>query len=300
MRSTAQLTKWLLENRSKVNPRFTEFSWPERYFRGLHDFEARIIVRDVKCNGTGESRTIEAYGRGIDFDQELAVEKASSEAIERLICMSVKIGSKGVAVAGRNGADEHAKNEALERYYFTMQETRGFPFEKIESAIAKQFAEKFAAQNQYNELRFYRMAIDGSINGIVCAIGKNPDDPKFLGIALDRDQDYAITRSMCEALANFAKHSDDPVAYKAKVCVNDDLWICRDLFLNNIGSLFCGHSIDRSILPAKYLFIPEPILRREPIDISKFEALRGCPISPVRYIALVPSYLEKFYDQRTS
>src|SRR6185437_2300039 len=107
-----------------------------RYFSGLHDFEARIEVSGVAV-----------VGRGIDFDPELAVEKASSEAIERLICNRLNISSEGFAIGGRRGADEHAKNEALERYYFNEHLRMQKPFRSIDSPIINGLSDHFYAQN---------------------------------------------------------------------------------------------------------------------------------------------------------
>ncbi len=276
MKPKSQLTKWLLENRAKMNPRFTEFSWPERYFRGLHDFEARIAVPDAEFEG----QIIEARGRGIDFDQELALEKASSEAIERLICMFVGVSTEGITVSGCNGANEHAKNEALERYYFYLHEFRHQALQRIKSPEANHLIEQFQDQNQNFELRFYRMATDQSASGIVCAICDEDAGPKFLGIALNADLKTAMTRAMCEALANYARFSDAPKEYKSEVGLDPNAWICAPKFLDEVRHLFT--SADVAANSAENL-IPEPELKRESVDISKIEVLRGCPIKPVQY-----------------
>ncbi len=266
-----------------MNPHFTEYNWPERYFRGLHDFEARITVRDTITDAAGDvtavRSTIEVCGRGIDFDEELALEKASSEAIERFICLKLNMMSEGFSVSGRISSDEHAKNEALERYYFFVHEIRRQPFEQIISPEASRLIEQFDTQNPRYSVRFYRMAIKDSINGVVCAIGEGAANPMFLGIALSTDLERALTRSMCEALANYARFSDAPKEYFAEVELDENAWICKAKFLKEVSQLFACDNLGQNRLPP----IAQPTLLREPIDISRIDLLRECPILPIQY-----------------
>lgn len=270
MADKTKLTKWLVERRTTMNPRFTEYTWPERYFRGLHDFEARISVGDI-----------ESVGRGIDFDQDLAVEKASSEAIERFICQSLRFSSEGFAISGRNSADDHAKNEALERYYFTRQILAREPFRRIYATATLKLAEAFHKQNVDVPINFYQMNTATNWTGVVCLIGGHQGYPLLLGLALSSELDSAVTRAMCEALANFARFKDSPETFLAEVRADKDAWFCNPDYLDGIWPLFVDGASGPNSRPNSLELTPH--LARETVDISGIASLRDCPISPVRY-----------------
>ncbi len=275
MANHTRLTNWLVENRATMNPHFTEYTWPKRYFHGIHDIEARITLRDIS-NGSRKGRMIDSCGRGIDANQELALEKASSEAIERLICLRFGFDSEGFAISGRNGAAEHAKDEALERYYFKSHVDNGRPFSQIDSSSTRQLIERFKLQNANFDMIFYRMATPEDVSGVVCTIAGSNQEPFFLGLALNCDLEISASRAMNESLANYARFCDEPESYRAEVEKNKDAWISKPNFLRSIQSLFTTNETIK-------LLIEPPELASEFIDTSTFHPLRGCPIEPVRF-----------------
>jgi hypothetical protein len=121
MANTNPITKWLISRKELFNLSFTQYGWPERYLPALYDFTAQISV-----NG------ISSQGRGTDFIAEVAIEKASAEAIERYLCKVLKMDSIGFSVSGFVSATEHAKFEALERYYLNRHLDLKIPFRRID------------------------------------------------------------------------------------------------------------------------------------------------------------------------
>jgi hypothetical protein len=185
------LAAWLYSNRQALNPRFKEFSWPERFLSGLFDFSTILT-----CDG------VEVEGRGVDTRREIALEKSVAEAIERLICKKLGFDSVGFAAAATIDPATHARFEALERFYLGKHIQTKTPFRKI--AENCDLAEKFRGQNSDSEISFYRMATPGNIFGVVCLIETLQTQRRSLGFALSDSLDNCLRRSLLEALPNFA------------------------------------------------------------------------------------------------
>ncbi|MBN8537375.1 MAG: hypothetical protein J0M15_10010 [Deltaproteobacteria bacterium] len=191
MANKTSLAAWLYSNRQALNPRFKEFSWPERFLSGLFDFSTVVT-----WNG------IEAEGRGVDARRDIALEKSVAEAIERLICKNFGFDSVGFAAAATIDPMPHARFEALERFYLEKHIQTHTPFQKLTANC--ELAEKFRNQNSNSEVSFYRMATPDDIFGVVCSIESVPSQKRSLGFALSDSLDNCLRRSLLEALPNFA------------------------------------------------------------------------------------------------
>ncbi len=191
MANKTSLAAWLYSNRQALNPRFKEFSWPERFLSGLFDFSTVLT-----WNG------IEAEGRGVDTRREVALEKSVAEAIERLICKKLGFDSVGFAAAATIDPSTHARFEVLERFYLEKHIQHHTLFQKITANC--ELAEKFRNQNSNSEISFHRMATPEDIFGVVCSIESFQSQKRSLGFALSDSLDNCLRRSLLEALPNYA------------------------------------------------------------------------------------------------
>ena len=120
MANKTPLASWLYSKRQELNPKFKEFNWPTRVFPGVFDFATTITWNGIESNG-----------RGVDSQREIALEKSVAEAIERLICKSIGFDSVGFALAGTHDPEDHAKFEAMERYFLNIHLEEKIPFYQI-------------------------------------------------------------------------------------------------------------------------------------------------------------------------
>jgi hypothetical protein len=266
------IARWMLNNRDRVNPSFVKYEWPSRYFSGVADFSSTISVDGI-----------EASGRGIDIDQDLALEKSAAESIERYICRSLNIDSVGLAVSGEAGAEGHAKREALERYFFGKHQRAKIPFVKVvdgsaEFEATRKIREEFERRNgSVGQLSFFRMAVSLPFHGYVVIISSE-GFAICLGLALNVDARRASLSAFFEAMSCFARFRDDPIQFEIERKANSDYWNCDPRFLSELNTLF--KSATSAASP-----IPTPRLVPVALDISGIDILRDCPISPVKFLA---------------
>jgi hypothetical protein len=266
------IARWLLDNRSRLKPSFVRLDWSTRYFSGVSDFASNISF-----NG------IEAFGRGVDFDQNLALEKSAAEAIERYICLALNIDSVGLAVSGESGAMAHAENEALERYFFGEHRRLQKPLVRLTSAhsefpLVEEIIRKFEHPNSnFGSLSFFKMATPIQYHGYAATIRVN-GKVCFLGLSLHSDPRRALFRAFVEAITNFARFRDEPTKFESERRANPDAWNCDPDFLSNLNGLF-----ELSTEAATSLTMPRLVSTQ--LDISKLDILSGCPISPIKVVA---------------
>ena len=263
------IARWVLNNRDRLRPSFIRYDWPDRYFSGVTDFAAKISFGGI-----------EAIGRGIDFDQDLALEKAAAEAVERYICKMLNLDSVGVAISGEAGSVSHAEHEAIERHIFNEHLRLNLPFEKIDdrstgSPALREIQNEFDRHNKHEgQLSFYRMATASPYRGYVAIICIG-EKPRFLGLSLHTNSRSALFRSFFEAMTNFARFRDAPEALESERRLEPDAWNCDPAFLARVIA-----QVGTTAEPSES--IPIPQLETVAIDISQIAALKGCPIKPVK------------------
>jgi hypothetical protein len=267
------IARWVLNNRDRLNPSFVKFDWPTRYFNGVADFAATISVDGI-----------EAFGRGIDTDQNLAIEKSAAEAVERFICQSLKIDSVGVAVSGEVGAVDHAEREALERHFFFEHQRLQRPFIPVASdshglPIVAEIISAFDRRNENaGKLTFFKMAAPVPYHGYVATIAVN-GQVRFIGLALHSDAHKSVYRAFFEAMANFARFRDDAPKFETEWSSNSDAWTCDPRYLNKLIYLFSEEAQSGpTLLLPKWSSVP--------LNISGLHILSGCPISPVKVVVV--------------
>lgn len=260
MANKTPLAAWLYLNRSKLDPKFTEFKGTGELLPGLFDFSTRI-----SWNG------VELEGRGVDERREIAFEKSVAECIERIICVEKNITSVGLAVSGEgHDPDTHARFEALERCYLNEHLRKRFNFNKIESKNS--IVESFLNKNPDFKVEFFKMLTPNHLHGLVCRIsGANR---VAFGFALSESSHDSERRSFLETIPSFAwlKENDD-----AELRNKNIPWQISIDFISNISPLL-GESSTQYL--QKLIF---PNLVFEKIDYSNIRILNTISMSVVRY-----------------
>lgn len=225
---------WLYTNREKYDVQFTMMNWTKRYDVPLYDFE-------VSCN----YKSFKILGRGVDENKEIALEKASSELIEKMICIENEFDSVGLAASVAVDATLHAQNEALERYYLKchLDQKIGFELMKIEVATA--------FQNLFNriscDVQFYKMHTAPSENGVICFLNHRENFDLFsFGFSYGQDSRACAHKSLIEALPNIIWKIENPTA-------ETDIWQISPEFKNKIKPLFALPVSDQTIIASPQL-----------------------------------------------
>lgn len=280
-----KIAKWVIQNKLRLQPVFTSFDWPARYrLNGCFDVRLRI-----NCAG------INAEGRGIALDSELAIEKASAEAIERWLCTHLGLSTVGVAVAGSESAEIHAANEILERFYLSDHIRLGQPFLWIgsstltESSALSALVKELLDSNRAARVDFFRMNTGPRRAGVVCRISESGLPETALGFALSNSLEKSMQHAFLEALPNWFAIKDLPAREqsigknKLGFDSNHLPWHLSESFLDKIQPLLTDTDCRQPFAP-----IAEPNVQIERINISANgigqSLLHDCPINPVRAI----------------
>ena len=264
MANKTSLAAWLYLNRQALNPRFTEFSWPERFLSGLFDFSTVLT-----CDG------VDAEGRGVDTRREIALEKSVAEAIERLLCKKLGFDSVGFAVAATIDPMPHARFEALERFYLEKHIQTKTPFQKITATC--ELAERFRSQNSNSEISFYRMATTDNIFGVVCLIVSIQSQKRSLGFALSDTLDNCLRRSLLESLPNFAWLIEKDT--NIEITEPTTPWHIDSNFLEKIVPLLEKENSGKKIRTFQI-----PILKNVEVVHSQITILKDAPLRTSRFI----------------
>ncbi len=265
MANKASLATWLYSNRQALNPRFKEFSWPERFLSGLFDFSTVIT-----WNG------IDAEGRGVDTNREIALEKSVAEAIERLICKTLGFDSVGFAAAATIDPTSHAMFEAQERFFLTKHIQTKTSFRKI--AETCDLVKKFREQNSDSEISFYRMATPENVFGVVCLIESSQDQRRTLGFALSHSLDNCLRRSLLEALPNFAWLIERET--QVEIAGPTTPWHIDSDFLKEIVPLL-GKKENSSEQVGTF---KTPALKNVDFSYSRLAVLQDAPLRTARFV----------------
>ncbi len=272
MANQTPIAKWVFANRATFHPTVEQLTWPNRYFPGVYDFSTTLVVNDTKV-----------VGRGVDRDQLIAVEKSFAEAIERFIGARLKIDSEGFAVGetvgGAHSVEEHARNEAFERFYFFRHLRERICFQPAkdwyDTGSFEYIKDKFCRYNKgFDVPRICEISTPGNAIARVVVLCRD-EIPAFLGLSYARDIDSAIWHAFLEAMPNFARYRDFPFTFDAEVAENH-YWNCDPDFLREFTHYYIGG------------YCPEPVanppLRKVAIDLNKIPELLGAPITVAKFV----------------
>lgn len=178
---------WLYSNRSAFDVQFFEKGWPKKYDLPYFDFEVVGIV-------SGEKR----IGRGVDRIREVALEKASAEFLENLICLDNQVSSIGASLTSYQGFEKHALNEAYERYYIDQHLELEIPL------LRQQTRNNYLSGSLLSpQIEFYKFNSAYEHHGIVCKISDDQKKINSYGFSYSNSLDASLQKSFIEALPNF-------------------------------------------------------------------------------------------------
>lgn len=213
------IASWLYKNSDRYGIRFKLADWTTKHGFELFDYQV-----------TGEFQGIKLSSRGIDDSKEIALEKASSEFLEHMICVAADLNSEGMAVSASVDAALHAKNECLERYYLRkhLSDDIGFrrtDYEKEQPALK--------IEKQLNcSIDFFELKTSGEGFGIVCRIQSyNKSEVFSFGFSYSDSLVGSAEKSLLEALPNYIWKMENPDSS------TENIWQISNDFKNRISSL---------------------------------------------------------------
>lgn len=265
MAHNTPLAAWLYSNRQALSPKFLELEWPGRYLPGIYDFAVT-----VELNGTS------GEGRGLAESRELALEKASSEAIERLICRLLDLDSVGMAVSGSLDPRNHARNELYERHFLDLHLKMSISMTALVLPLggANAVIDSFRNLNPDVNLSFFKFSTPPGYHGTVCLID---NQSKSLGFAFGTSLEDAKYRSFLEALPNYAWFQNKRDGRQMAPSPSALPWHIREEFLNNILPLLGNDSTDSAKIQ-----IPQAI--EVPVDIKHIPVFKDAPFRVARFV----------------
>ena len=257
------ITNWLLDHTREFDLKISEFEWPSKENFKIFDFEVNISFRGIS-----------AQGRGTDRSELFALEKASAEAIERLICMDQKISTIGVAVhVSRHLAEANAQSEAVERFLFERSLKEGVGLPKIIKKNYIDITEYLKTLDSDAEVQFFQFGAQGDFVGILCLVTKGKNQ-KFIGLSFECSKKKALEKSFIEAARNLKAFIANPVQYQTEVAANSDLWAGDSKYIENISFLFKNPSLKVSETSLK--------VSLEELNLNAFAAFNNQPFSICR------------------
>lgn len=261
------ITNWLLFHKDLFKLSYTQYDWPDRYLPGLHDFSCHIEFGKIKSEG-----------RGISSDPDLAIEKASAEAIERYICLKLNIPSIGVAVSGEKSALIHAENEAMERFYLKNHIDLQVPFKKINLTdpliiSISNLINKFTSTNKDVGVNFYQMNTSYNKFGLICSIQNLKSNSYTFGFSFGSEYQKVFEKCFLEAIPNFAAINDEV----RESSQTERPWHLSDNFKRQLLPLFAA-SME---IPNKVYEFDPPQVEVKSINMDQFPEVHNCPINPV-------------------
>ena len=183
-------------------------------------------------------------GRGTSTDESVAFEKATSEALERLVCFENDISTEGVAAfPSESGARQNATLEALERELFRYHLENKISFYSAQPSESVDGIS--AALDSYGaSISWMKMHTLPPYESSVCLVKK--DDRFFLGLGFGENSSEVQLHSAIEALRNFAAYNENPKRFLEQVELNSDLWNCSDNFFDKNKNVFQDVSLPSS------------------------------------------------------
>lgn len=279
MANTNPITRWLLSKKDLFQLSITQYGWTDKYLPLVYDFTAQI-----------EFGAIKVCGRGTDFNSETSIEKASAEAIERYLCKKLKMTSTGLSVSGRSSSLEHARNEALERFYLSShlelrQPLARFPDTIIEAQDIMSIVKEFKDRTSPTFVSFHQMSTPSNDYGIVCFIEETKSNIFSFGFSYGQNFEYSLQSAFLEAVPNFIalKENRELSTVGFQTLSRDNRpWHLSDKFHSQLTPLLLSdHSIGTANLKS---FVEYPNLDVTEINVESLKELSGCPIVPVKVV----------------
>lgn len=223
-------TRWLLSNRVALDAKFLELSWHQRLDLGLFDFEVSLLGGKHIGRGTAES-------------QDIAMAKAVSEALERMVCSEFGISTQGVAAHPILAmAEKNSTLEALERTIFQYHLDYKIPFAE-DTVVTENSRLVDAVKDLGGQVSMKKMIRVSGYESSICLIEN--EGFKFLGLSLENSKELAQNKSLIEALRNFSAFCENQDKFIHQVKASSDLWNCNPIFFEKHKAVFNTKSPDQ-------------------------------------------------------
>jgi len=248
----------ILANAESLKLKVKKLSWGNDYLGGLYDFR-------VKTNLFGE----DAWGVGIDIDEETAFLKAFSESVERAYCKKNMIRSNGVSVHWTlEDAKRNSLNELIERDVFLCHYLTGEGAKRIENSLIQEVNGILSKRSC--RVRVYQLS---SVNehSVFLTIGENGATGNIIGLGAAVDPEAALQKSVTECLFRLVAESGNAGSEEVEVASNpidhynfhlsnsilkDSKLILNSSFSKKVESLNFNISIDWNIVGNLSEFLP--------------------------------------------
>lgn len=248
------VTSLLYSVRDEIHLEVTEYEWPKEFKLNLFDFAVRVSYLGHQVTG-----------RGVDQNEAVALEKASSEALESLICHIHKIESVGLSVGFEYDSDTHAKFETFERYY--LNEHRSQKVKLAQHNVSTLLIDHFRENNSEVKINFLKMNTIKDVHGIICILKSK--NVRSVGFSCSVSETKSIDKAFVEALPNLVHlEKFDSQAEKP--------WHLQDAFIDELESL-------RFVDDTSYL-IKEPTLEKIELNLDLIPFLKSVNLKASKYI----------------
>lgn len=245
--------------REELQLRLTEYEWPKKYQLDCFDYEVRFKYIGFIC-----------IGRGLDKVESVAIEKAASEAIERLISQMDGIDTVGISVGITYDFETHAKHEVLERHYLNHHLKNKINF--TESNFVPDALSDFRKNNAGFKIQVFRMQSPDKMYGFGCLLTSN--SLRSVGFALGSSESEVVSKAFFEALPNLEWLSDE---LPREI---DKPWHLKDDFLNQLEALIIFEEFPREL-------IDRPCLEQVKISTGLIPFLRDSKVNVCRYTVAI-------------
>lgn len=199
MANQRKLTDWILKNQDELDLQVTELTWIKDFYPGWCDLEVTLSINDIRVTG-----------RGADLNDEIALGKATCEAIERYVCQSYGISSAGVAGHFDKAiAAQNAEQEFVERALLSFHISSGIPLKTVSSdeiIICDENGAKTKATFNLFQMTPYR-----DLTAFLCLVEGVSTGAGFggiLGLGCNRHPGKAEQKARLECLRNVTAQQD--------------------------------------------------------------------------------------------
>ena len=260
MAAETPITHWVFTHREILKPEMVDLSWPKDFGLDLCDVESAIFWNGRKYIGRGASENL-----------SIAVEKACSEALERLACHYNGVSTTGAAAhSNPKLAEDNAVLEAKERYALNW-----YLDKKVTPLILSQLEINIPIYKLPRGTSVQRFNLINSSEGNSCISIFKTDTQYFLGLSVARTLSEAVSKSDLEALRNVSAYIGDSHTFSEAIKNSGDLLCCDNNFIENLLSgapMQVPNSIPEINFHTKTLDLPsDAIFKNAPIHVLRAE-----------------------------
>lgn len=188
--------QWILSDFSKLNVEVKKLTWTLGVLPHFHDYVVYIKYKNEIF-----------YGRGTDLNEEVALKKAISEAIERIFLINSDLkNSNGIAAhPDLRHSQINSMNELVERDLFLSHFLTNTPFNKLSSTCLKNLSEAFSfVETNKHDVSLFATKKSNYGETIVCVISGRNDFGCIIGLSLNSGNLHeAIEKSFIEAFRQY-------------------------------------------------------------------------------------------------